>query len=105
MTEIVPPSPGVVIRNQILRRLKLRQADLARAMDVSTVTVNHIVNGKTPITAGMAVRLGRVTGTSPDYWLGLQRDLDLFRAKRRLRAVLDRLPILDHRVTKDQRLS
>jgi addiction module HigA family antidote len=72
----------------------ITQSDLARAMGVSRVRVNQIVRGHAPITTEMALRLGKVTGTSPEYWLGLQREFDLARAGRRLASKLSKLPEL-----------
>jgi len=72
----------------------LRQSDLARAMGISTVRLNQIINGHAPITPEMALRLGKVTGTEPEYWLSLQSDLDLFDARVRLGERLDSLPTL-----------
>jgi addiction module HigA family antidote len=90
-TTIVPPLPGAVLRHKVLSRLKMRQADLARAMGVSTVRVNHIVNGKAPITPEMALRLERATNTDAAYWLALQMEFSLCRARRRLALELQKL--------------
>jgi addiction module HigA family antidote len=84
--------PGDVIRWRILERMKIRQSDLARAMGVSTVRLNHIVNGKAPITPAMAIRLGHAVGEEPRYWLCLQAEYDLYRAGERLGDTLDKLP-------------
>jgi antitoxin HigA-1 len=91
-TRTFPPLPGHVLKDEILIHRHVRQADLARTMGVSAVAVSHIVNGHAPITASMALRLGHATGTSPDYWLKLQRKYDLFKAKQRLDEVLKKLP-------------
>ena len=60
---------------------------------ISRVRISQILHGRAPITTEMALRLGQVTGTAPDYWLRLQREFDLFQANRRLRPVLDKLPV------------
>jgi addiction module HigA family antidote len=44
--------------------------------------VSHIINGKRPITADLALRLGRALHQSPDYWLNLQLAFDLATARR-----------------------
>ena len=87
-----PPQPGCVLRDQILNHRHIRQADLARTMGVSAVTISHIVNGHSPITAAMAVRLGHATRTKPEYWLELQSKFDLFQARQRLAPTLKKLP-------------
>ena len=96
-THTFPPLPGNVLRDEIINHRHIRQADLARTMGVSTVTISHIVNGHAPISAAMAVRLGHATGTKPEYWLRLQRRYDLFKARQQLAATLETLPkISDH---------
>lgn len=90
----VPPSPGSVLRAFIGRHAAMRQADLARALGISAVRVSQIMNNKAPITPGVALRLARVLGKTPEYWLQLQTEQDLFRARERLKDRLDRLPRL-----------
>ncbi len=89
--EIVPPLPGSVIRHQVLNRLKVKQASLARAMGVSPARVNQILKGHAPISASVALRLGKVTSTDPVYWLELQTKYDLHRASLDLRDTLENL--------------
>ena len=90
----MPPLPGNVIRYEVLKGKHITQATLARAMGVSTVRINQIINGKAPITADMAIRLGHATSRDAENWLALQRKYDLFRAERRLKPVLKTLPKL-----------
>jgi addiction module HigA family antidote len=97
--QIIPPMPGLILRHKILKRMGIKQAELAEAMDVSKVRINQILNGRAPITPNMALRLGRVTNTAPEYWLGLQRDFDLHQARHRLASVLEKLPILPGRAS------
>ena len=84
---IRPAAPGLIIKEQVLRRMNLRQSDLADAMGVSRVRGNQLVNGHAPITVEMALRLARVTGT-------LQVRFDLFTARKSLSRVLEALPVL-----------
>jgi addiction module HigA family antidote len=57
------------------------QQRLADELSVSRRTVNQLVNGRRGVTADMALRLGRLTKTSPEYWLNLQTAVDLWEAK------------------------
>jgi len=91
----VPPHPGSILRHQVVNRLKIRQADFARAMGITTVRLNQILNGRAPITPGMALRIARVTNTAPEYWLGLQGKFDLHVAKKRLAVTLAALEPFD----------
>lgn len=86
-----PTSPGEMIRQFILEELHLTQGALAAALGVSRQTVAHLVNGHSRVTAGMALRLGRLTNTSPEMWLGVQQTLDLWEAQRELASTLKTL--------------
>lgn len=89
-----PPTPGEVLRDRLQAAEGITQDKLALAMKVSRFSVNQIVNGRRAITAEMAMRLGRVTGTSAEFWLNLQRNVDLYEAERVMSAEIATLPIL-----------
>src|SRR5216683_2339660 len=88
-----PTTPGDVLRERILGA-SITQDQLAKAMKVSRLSVSQIINGRRSITAEMALRLGRVTSTSAEFWLNLQRQVDLNEANLRLASVLDQLEVL-----------
>lgn len=77
-----PPSPGSVLKARVLGRLAITQAELARALGVSRFTVNQLLGGRRAVTPEMALRLGHVLDTSPDMWLKLQAQVDLYQARR-----------------------
>jgi antitoxin HigA-1 len=89
-----PISPGDVLRDRILAECRLTQESLAEAMRVSRFSINQIVNGRRAVTAEMALRLSHVTSTTPDFWLNLQRDVDLYEARIKLANEMKRLKIL-----------
>ena len=60
-------------------------------MGISKVRISQIVNGHAPISTEMALRLAKVTRTSPEEWLTLQMAYDLYRTRERLKSQLDRL--------------
>ena len=72
-----PPHPGEVLR-EWLGDLTVTEA--AEALQVSRVTLSKILNGKGGISADMALRLSQWLGTSPDLWLGMQNQFDLWQA-------------------------
>lgn len=78
-----PVSPGDVLRREYVARGRLTQDQLASAMGVSRFSINQLLNDRRNVTAEMALRLSRVLGTSPEFWLNLQRDLDIHRAQLR----------------------
>ena len=75
---IAPVHPGVYLK-ELLHELKLSQYRLARDLGVPAMRINYVVNGKRPVTAELALRLGRYFGQSPRYWMNLQsrHDMDI----------------------------
>lgn len=80
---ITPPAnglaavhPGEFVR-EILIDLGLTQTAFANALGISPMRVSHLLKGERPITAELALRLGRALGQSPQYWLNLQACYDL----------------------------
>jgi addiction module HigA family antidote len=72
--------PGEFL-SEILEELDISQAAFAKAIGVSAMRISHVVKGKRPVTAELALRLGRVLGQSPEYWLNSQRAYDLAAAQ------------------------
>lgn len=68
--------PGEFLR-ETLEELGLTQAALADAIGVSPMRVSHLLRGDRPVTAELALRLGRALGQTPQYWLNLQTTYDL----------------------------
>ena len=75
-----PAHPGRIIKNHHLEPLSMTITDLANALEVSRKTLSKIVNERGSITPDMALRLSRAFDTSPDLWLNLQKNFDLWRA-------------------------
>jgi addiction module HigA family antidote len=81
-----PPHPGEGLREDVLTPLGLTITETASALGISRKTLSEIVNGKSPITPDIAIRLERAFGTPPaDMWLRLQAAYDLRRAAMRLK--------------------
>ncbi len=86
-----PTHPGEIIKEDFMIPLKLTQTELAKALKTSFRTINEILNEKRSISPDMALRLARYFGTSPDVWLGLQADYDLFKAKLKSRKMIEEI--------------
>lgn len=71
-----PIHPGAFL-SELLGELNLSQAQLARDIGVSPMRISHIVKGARPVTADIALRLGRYFGQTAQYWLNLQARYDL----------------------------
>ncbi|MBA3980726.1 MAG: addiction module antidote protein, HigA family [Alcanivorax sp.] len=77
MSKLPNIHPGEVLMEEFMAPLGISQNRLARAMQVPPRRINEIVHGQRAVTADTALRLARVLGTSPQFWLGLQADYDL----------------------------
>lgn len=77
-----PPHPGEVLRDLCLTPLCLTVTDAARALGVSRKTLSSILNGRSGISAEMAVRLSIAFATTPESWLNQQLQYDLWQAER-----------------------
>ncbi|MDQ3252516.1 MAG: HigA family addiction module antitoxin, partial [Acidobacteriota bacterium] len=69
-----------ILREDVLPATGLTQGEFAELIGVSRRTVNEILQEKRPVTVDMAHRLARALRTSPDMWLGLQQDVDIWDA-------------------------
>ena len=75
-----PVHPGRILKNRHLLPLSIYLTELARVLGVSRKTISKIVNERGAITPDMALRLSRAFNTTPDLWLGLQQEYDLWHA-------------------------
>lgn len=71
-----PIHPGVYLK-ELLDEVGLTQYRLARDIGVPAMRINYLFHGKRPVTAELALRLGRYFGQSPRYWLNLQSRYDM----------------------------
>jgi antitoxin HigA-1 len=86
-----PPHPGEILKEEVVGAAGITIAEAARQLRVSRVTLSRILNGKSSITAAMALRLSMWLKTSPDVWMNLQTQYDLWCAKQEM--VSDITPI------------
>jgi len=75
-----PASVGEILTEEFLEPLGLTQTALAEAMGVPRKHVNELCNDRRSVTAPTALILARVFGNSPDFWLNVQRRMDLWNA-------------------------
>jgi antitoxin HigA-1 len=79
---------------EILEELGLSQAAFARAIGVHPMRISHVIGGRRPVTAELALLFGKALGQSPEYWLNLQAAYDLKSAEATLAPQLRSLPRL-----------
>ena len=75
-----PTHPGEVLAEEFLRPLGISQAEAARRMRMSANRLNELIRGKRGVTASTALRLADLLSTSPELWLNLQTNWDLWHA-------------------------
>ena len=75
-----PTHPGAMLREDFLPDYGLTAAGLASAMRVSRQSVNELLRGRRAVSPEMALRLGKLFGNSPAFWLNAQRAVDLWDA-------------------------
>jgi antitoxin HigA-1 len=73
-----PTHPGEVLREEFMPDYGLTVAGIAERLGVSRQSVNELVRERRVLSTEMAVRLSRLFGTSAEYWLNLQRSVDLW---------------------------
>ena len=81
-----PTHPGEMLLEEFLLPLGITQTELAERIGVSYPRINEIVNGKRGVTPDTALRLSKLFGTTPEFWLNGQRNWDLWHAMRSPRA-------------------
>ena len=77
-----PTHPGETLRVDVLPALNMTQAEFARRLDVSRLTVSELLLEKRGMSADMAMRVGKLTNTTPESWLRMQYALDLWLLER-----------------------
>ena len=70
--------PGLIIRDDVLPELQISVNEAAEQLGVS-----RVINGRSAITAEMALRVGKWVGNGPEIWLRMQGQYDLWQAKKK----------------------
>ena len=79
-----PPHPGELLKELYLEPLGLTVTEAAAALGVSRKTLSALLNRRCGVSPEMALRLSKAFDTSPQVWLGMQQDYDLWQAKQRV---------------------
>ena len=81
MTMHNPPHPGAFIQEVYLAPNEISCRELALNLGVAASTLSRILNGTSGISPEMALRLSKALGRSPESWLTMQDNYDLWQAK------------------------
>ena len=83
--KVRPTHPGAMLREDFLPEYGLTVSGFSRALRVSRQTVNELLQERRAVSPEMALRLSRLFGNSPEFWLNAQRAVDLWKAARNIK--------------------
>lgn len=86
-----PTHPGEMLREDFLPDYELSVSALAEAIGVSRQSVNELLRERRAVSPEMALRLSRLFGNSPEFWLNAQRAVDLWEARKAIRGDVRRI--------------
>jgi addiction module HigA family antidote len=78
-----PPHPGEVLKELYIEPLGLTITEVAAGLCVTRKTISELVNGKYGISSDMAIRLAKAFSTTPESWLNLQQQYDIWEARKK----------------------
>lgn len=90
-----PTHPGEMLREDFLPDYGLSVSDLAKAAGVSRQSINELLRERRALSPEMALRLARLFGNSPEFWLNAQRAVDLWEASEAIKQDVERIRPLD----------
>ena len=93
--KIQPTHPGEMLREDFMPDYGLTTKRLAEGLGVSRQTVNELLREHRAITPAMALRLSRLFGNTPEFWLNAQRAVDLWNAQTAYKNELERIQPLN----------
>ncbi len=82
MTMHNPPHPGEFIRETYIEPFDISIRSLAESLGVAASTLARVVSGRSGISPEMALRLSRALGRSPESWLAMQYNFDLWQVRK-----------------------
>lgn len=78
-----PTHPGALLRKIVVPALGITKVALAKGLGIKRQSLYDILNEKRAITPDVAVRLGRALGNSPQFWMNMQANHDLWHAEQK----------------------
>ena len=91
-----PIHPGEFLREDYMPELGLSVASLAKKLGVTRQTVNDIVREKRGLSPDMCLRLARLFGTTPQFWLNMQAKVDIWNSMELHHDAIEAITPLDH---------
>jgi antitoxin HigA-1 len=89
--KVRPTHPGVMLHEDFLPEYGLTVSGFAKSLRVSRQTVNELLRERRAVSPEMALRLSKLFGNSPEFWLNAQRAVDLWDAARNTKDTIDHI--------------
>ena len=89
--EIAPTHPGEMLREDFMPDYNLTTTGLAQKLAVSRQTVNELLLERRAVSPAMALKLSRLFGNTPEFWLNAQRAVDLWNAKKEKKQEIEKI--------------
>ena len=93
--KIKPTHPGEMLREDFMPDYRLTATVLSEKLGVSRQTVNELLNEHRSLSPAMALRLSRLFGNTPEFWLNAQLAVDLWAAQRSYKKELSHIHLLN----------
>ncbi len=93
--KITPTHPGEMLREDFMPDYGLTISSLAKKLGVSRQTVNELLRERRSISPAMALRLSRLFGNTPQFWLNAQLAVDLWKASKNYKKTLGHIQRLN----------
>jgi antitoxin HigA-1 len=88
-----PPHPGEILYTLYFEPLGITVTDAASKLIISRPNLSSIINGKAGISPMMATKLAKAFNTTPNYWLNLQANYDLWQIFKNKNRTIDKVPV------------
>ena len=93
--KVRPTHPGEMLREDFLPDYRLSVSSFAKALGVSRQTVNELLRERRAVTPEMALRLSRLFGNTPEFWLNAQHAVDLWAVAKNIKNKIQRISPLN----------
>ena len=93
--KVKPTHPGEMLREDFMLDYGLKASSLTKQLGVSRQTINELLRERRAVSPSMALRLSRLFGNTPEFWLNAQRAVDLWVAQKDQKKALEKIRPLD----------
>jgi len=94
LSGLKPMHPGELLREEILPAIGKPKTEIAELLGIGRQTLYDILSERKPVTVQMALRIGKLVGNGPDFWLNLQKNYDLVIAEKEMASKVAKIPTL-----------